>query len=320
MSVNRKYKDSVFSLLFSDPGRLRELYGAIRGIVLPPDIPLTINTLEGVLYRTFLNDLSFELAKKLVILIEHQSSINPNMALRLFMYMAEVYGKIIPDRSLYRRKRLMIPRPEFIVLYNGIEPYPDETLLKLSDAFEEAESLGISAEMPPGLELRVKVYNINQGRNQAVQRRSRQLTEYSAFIARVRECEAQAAGGRKPPLKLSDREREDAMREAVRWCIAHNILKSFLETHGSEVVNMLMSEWNLEDALIVEREEAWEEALEKGRVERSFEVAKNALAEGSSPEFVQKITGLDVETIKGLAAQRQRNTKKKNSPRKSQKN
>ncbi|MDR1180339.1 MAG: hypothetical protein LBK44_07515, partial [Spirochaetales bacterium] len=59
----------------------------------------------------------------------------------------------------------------------------------------------------------------------------------------------------KLPLKLSDGERQEAMRSAIHWCIAHNILKSFLETHGSEVENMLMTEWKLEDALVVERKE-----------------------------------------------------------------
>ena len=28
----------------------------------------------------------------------------------------------------------------------------------------------------------------------------------------------------------------------------HNILKSFLETQGSEVLNMLLTEWNIEEA------------------------------------------------------------------------
>ncbi|MDR1179995.1 MAG: Rpn family recombination-promoting nuclease/putative transposase [Spirochaetales bacterium] len=301
MSVNSKYKDSVFSFLFRNQGSLRELYGAIKGIEIAPDIPLTINTLEGVLYRNFLNDISFDLVKKLVILIEHQSSINPNMAVRLLMYIGRVYEKIIPGRSLYSRKRLMIPRPEFIVLYNGVEPYPDEDTLKLSDAFEEVESLGIPTNRLPDLDLNVKVYNINKGRNQAMLRRSEQLAGYSAFVARVRDFETQAAGGRKPPLKLSGRERKEAMRNAVQWCIAHNILKSFLETHGSEVVNMLMTEWKLKDALVVEREEGLEEGLEKGLEKGRFEVAKNALTEGLSPDIVQKITGLDIETIKNLA-------------------
>jgi hypothetical protein len=51
MGVNRGYKDSVFSWLFGEPETLRELYGAIEGVSLPPDIPITINTLEGVLFK-----------------------------------------------------------------------------------------------------------------------------------------------------------------------------------------------------------------------------------------------------------------------------
>ncbi|MDR1210789.1 MAG: hypothetical protein LBK40_01010, partial [Spirochaetaceae bacterium] len=75
--------------------------------------------------------------------------------------------------------------------------------------------------------------------------------------------------------------------------IDHNILKPFLEKNGSEVINMLFGEWKLEDALVVEREE--------GREERETEIAKNALGEGASVEFIQKITGLSTETIQSLA-------------------
>jgi hypothetical protein len=66
----------------------------------------------------------------------------------------------------------------------------------------------------------------------------------------------------------------------------------FFELHGSEVVNMLMTEWKLEDALVVERDEGREEGRE--------ETARNALREGASVEFVQKITGFDVDTITRL--------------------
>jgi hypothetical protein len=44
MGANRSYKDSVFSLLFNDPETLRELYCALEGVALPPDLPITINT------------------------------------------------------------------------------------------------------------------------------------------------------------------------------------------------------------------------------------------------------------------------------------
>ncbi|MDR0655202.1 MAG: Rpn family recombination-promoting nuclease/putative transposase [Treponema sp.] len=291
MASNRQYKDSVFSFLFNEPAALRELYGAIRGIELSPDIPVTINTLEGILYKTLLNDISFEIAKKLVVLIEHQSTINPNMAVRLLLYIAKVYEKLISWRNLYGRKKLSIPRPEFIVLYNGREPYSDEALLKLSDAFEDAVSLGFSRESVPALELTVRIYNINRGHNEQIIRRSKTLEGYSTLIGKVRDYERELGGGRNP-YRLSDEEKEEAMTKAVRWCIGQNILKGFLETHGSEVVNMLMSEWKLEDALVVEREEGREEGRE--------ETARNALAEGLPVEIIQKITGLDFETIKSL--------------------
>jgi hypothetical protein len=295
MSSNRQYKDSVFSFLFSDPAALRELYSAITGIELTPDTPVTINTLEGVLYKTLRNDISFELDKKLVVLVEHESTVNPNMAIRLLMYIARVYEKLTAGRNLYGKKKLSIPRPEFIVLYNGTDPYPDEAILKLSESFEDTASWGISQKRPADLELTVKVYNINRGHNEVIIRRCERLEGYSALIAKVREFEAEQAGERKPQ-KLSDEEKEEAMTRAVRWCIAHNILRPFLESHGSEVVNMLMTEWKLEDALVIEREEGREE----GREERDFEVARNALMAGLPMEIIQKITGLGIETIKSL--------------------
>jgi predicted transposase/invertase (TIGR01784 family) len=298
MAANRQYKNSVFSFLFSDPAALRELYGALEGIELPPDLPITINTLEGVLFRDRLNDISFVVGGSIVVLIEHQSTINPNMALRLLMYIARVYEKITAGKNIYSIKKLVVPRPVFIVLYNGTDPYPDEAVLKLSDAFASAASLGLHA--PPELELAVKVYNINQGHNEAIVRHCDNLDGYSAFIAKAREFSAELSGGRKP-MKLTEDELAEAIKKAVTWCIAHNKLKHFLESHSSEVTNMLMTEWNMEDALAVRDREAREEGREEGREEMNIAIAKNALGEGLSLEIIQKITGLKIEDIEQLA-------------------
>jgi predicted transposase YdaD len=111
--------------------------------------------------------------------------------------------------------------------------------------------------------------------------KSKTLWEYSAFVAKVRELEKE----------LGDKAK--AMKQAVRYCRDHDILKEFLEKHGTEVMNMLTTEWNWDDALAVRYEEGKEEGKE--------EIARNALAEGASLEFVQKITGLDIETIRCLA-------------------
>jgi hypothetical protein len=143
MKANREYKNSVFSLFFSDPDVLRELYCALKGVTLPDNVPVVINTLDDVLFMDRLNDISFEIGGRLVVLVEHESTINPNMALRLLMYIARIYEKIIKGNNIYTTKKILIPQPEFYVLYNGTEPFPEEMVLKLSDSFMSVEPLGL---------------------------------------------------------------------------------------------------------------------------------------------------------------------------------
>jgi hypothetical protein len=51
----------------------------------------------------------------------------------------------------------------------------------------------------------------------------------------------------------------NALTEAVKYCIRADILTDFMKTKGSEVVNMLMTEFNVDDAKMVWREEGKEE-------------------------------------------------------------
>jgi len=252
MKVNKKFKNSVFTLLFSDPALLRELYCALGGVCLPPDVPVVINTLEDALFMDLINDISFEIAGKIVVLIEHQSSINPNMALRLLMYIGRIYEKIIEGRNIYSKKHLSIPRPEFFVLYNGTDPFPDEQIVRLSDLFEKLKDLGLPERDIPALELVVKVININEGRNREIAQRCKKLAEYSAFVAKARVFERE----------LGSRKR--AIKEAVNFCQKHDILKEFLKLHGTEVLSMLYTEFNLDDALAVAMKKAGKEAAKKG--------------------------------------------------------
>jgi predicted transposase YdaD len=83
------------------------------------------------------------------------------------------------------------------------------------------------------------------------------------------------------------------------------INQCFLKTHGSEVHNMLLDEWNQEDALRVREQEGMNkgrvEGRMEGRVEERHEVARNALAKGLPPAVISEITGLDARTISALA-------------------
>ena len=120
--VNKKYKDTVFRKLF---GENREnalsLYNAVNGTAYTNPDDLEYMTLEDVIYMKYKNDLSF-LIDKTLSLYEHQSSYNPNMPLRGFLYYADLYRKLIHrSERLYSKHLLKIPRPHYIVFYNGSE-------------------------------------------------------------------------------------------------------------------------------------------------------------------------------------------------------
>jgi len=291
-SLNRKHKSSVFSTLFSTPDALRELYSAIEGIDIPPDAIININTLSDVLFMGQINDVSFTINDRIVILIEHQSTINFNVPLRILRYVSEVYEKIIDRVKLYQRKLINIPTPEFIVLYNGKAPYPDHDVLRLSNAFKNADDLKASAESSFPLELIVHVYNINHGRNPQILKRSKTLGGYSLFIEKIREYNE----------KLS---LEESVNHAIKYCTESGILNEFLRNHGAEVFSMLYEEPSLEEIIDVRVKEEVEEIVEQTRkkiCEERNVIVRNLLAEGSSVEFVRKITGLDTETITDIQA------------------
>ena len=185
MSVNREYKNSLFTTLFNDTEKLLSLYNAVSGSNLPADTSVEITTLEDVLFNYRRNDVAFVLDDRIVILIEHQSSISANMPLRLLIYVARVYEKLIDAAVVYKSKLLKIPKPDFIVLYNGSDEFPDEKKLCLLDAYREMpEAL---AGFSGFLELEVRVVNISEGRNEAIVKKSEELHGYVRFVGKVRD-------------------------------------------------------------------------------------------------------------------------------------
>jgi predicted transposase YdaD len=284
--TNRNHKNSVFSFLFSDPDTLRELYSAIEGVTLPPDTPVDINTLSDVLFMKQINDVSFLIDNRLVVLIEHQSSINENIPLRLLLYVARIYEKILDMEKRYQKKRIAVPRPEFIVLYNGIEPYPDFQELRLSGAFTDVTDLQLKDTGTLPLELIVQVYNINHGHNSEILQKCQTLGSYSLFVGTIR------------GYKTEGYSLEESVKRAVKYCIERNVLKRFLTEHSSEVQNMLITEYDRDMDIAVNRREAWEDGIAEG-LERGRE---NGLVEGreeSRQLFFELLNqGLTIEEIK----------------------
>ena len=235
------------------------------------------------------NDLAFSVNEKMLILFEHQSTINENMPVRMLTYITRIYEKRV-GKKVYRKSLVKLPRPEFIVLYNGKEPFPKEKRLRLSDAFEKIGDSDLIS-----LDLIVRVININKGVNPKLERRSKILDGYVTFIAKVREYEKKY-----PRKKL-----EEAIKAAIRYCIKNDIFCRykaclvFTKQNSSEVVNMLMTEHNVKDAIEVAREEGIEKGIERGiekgiekGMEKGMEKTKNyvldLMAQGLSYEEIKK--------------------------------
>lgn len=90
--ANRKFKDSLFRMVFKAKKDLLDLYNAINGTSYTNIEDLEINTLDNALYLTIKNDISFMIGCT-INLYEHQSSYNPNMPLRGMVYFGQLFSK-----------------------------------------------------------------------------------------------------------------------------------------------------------------------------------------------------------------------------------
>jgi len=272
-----KHKDTLFRDLFGAKSAALELYNAITGANYGPETEVTMVTLQDILYDVPVNDVSFTIDNKLVVLVEHQSTINENMPLRMLLYVARSYEQLTNDLDKYRVDRMEIPRPEFIVLYNGEKDRPEMEILKLSDLFAKYDM-----EYPINLELTVRVYNINKGRNAEMARRCAILNGYEVFTAKVREYRETMSLGQ-------------AVDRATEECIKEDILVDYLQTHRKAVRNMLTSEWKLEDAVKVSRMEGEASATRKfikQMYKGGFSIADIVKATELSEKDINKILGL----------------------------
>ncbi|MCL1910921.1 MAG: Rpn family recombination-promoting nuclease/putative transposase [Leptospirales bacterium] len=265
MTVNKKYKDSLFRSIFNNEERLLELYNAIEGTDYRDAQAIDINTLEDIIYIGMKNDISFIIDDTLV-LIEHQSTINENMPLRMGIYLFLIWRKITnaDPMAKYGRYSREIPNPKLIVLYNGKEEHPAEKTLWLYPLYKKKN---VEKKI---VDLEVKVLNINKGYNPELERRSKTLADYATFITKVREYEKE--------YRL-----EEAIRLAIKYCIDNDILKEYLKQNSSEVNSMLTTEFDLDEYTEVIRMETKERALAEGQ-----NYVLELMAQGLSYEEIKK--------------------------------
>ncbi|WP_024866532.1 Rpn family recombination-promoting nuclease/putative transposase [Butyrivibrio sp. FCS014] len=228
ISASREHKDRLFNFVFGRPENKKwtlSLYNAVNGSSYEDETEIEFNTLEEYLYVHMKNDTSFLFAGY-ISLYEHQSTYNPNMPLRMMQYISAVYDGYISSNDLdkYGEELLRIPTPKLVVFYNGTKDEPDEKILRLSDSFSK------STRKNADIEVKVRMININYGRNKELMEACRPLYEYSWFIQTIRE------------FRKELKDIGEAVGRALGVMPEDFILKPFLREHMAEVANMLSEE------------------------------------------------------------------------------
>ena len=282
--VKRTYKDGVFRRIFNDKEKIIELYNALTGNNYDDNTDVEIITLEDAIFGDIKNDLAFIIDGHYMVMTEHQSTIKPNMPLRMLSYSIREYERQDIMKKLYSRRIVKIPVPELYVLYNGEEEQPIEHEMKLSDAFMvKCDKIAIEA--------RVKVINVNYDKNSELLKRSKTLREYSRFIHMVRE-------------KQESMDMEEAVEETIRECLKEGILREFLTKNGGDIMDFVNLELTREECEAIRENDGYERGLEegmsKGRINEQHKIAKKMKDVGIDELIISKVTQLSCDDIDKL--------------------
>lgn len=250
--ANAQYRDSVFRDYFNDKVRLLSLCNALLNMNYEDPNLLEINTLQGNFFSGQKNDISCRIDNKWLILIEHQSSVNPNMAFRCLLYISQLLNNLVKNKNtLYQGESLIFPEPQCFVLYDGDDAEPLIKEMRLSNSFSNSNGR---------MELVITSYNINHDLNQPLLKSCSYLNNYSTLVGKVKQ------GLR---TKLSRRE---AIIQAINWCIANNIMTDYLTVKRDEVFSMLDLQWDFDEAKL-----AWFEQGKKKELVENLKSVMNKL-------------------------------------------
>jgi len=267
-----KQRDTMFRHLFKIPSHFIPLLEKCRG----ENVNLTENQITlfdldtDYAIRPRRNDISFLVDGKIVILVEHQSTINPNMALRLFLYYNELLQLWIKQNNinLYGNKKIeSLPLPEFYVVYDGRE--------KLKNNYSTLRICHNNIV----IDVSVKIINIHYNSLEDTSL-GNPLAGYAYF---------QKVYDENIKLGLSMQESFELARQT---CIKNGYLTGHIEKE--EFIMFYKDFLNYDNQV---KAEVWEEALAEGKAEGVFEIISNMLKRNKSVDDIADFTGLTREYI-----------------------
>ena len=151
----------------------------------------------------------------------------------------------------------------------------------MTDAFEHPS---------PGYEWTAYMVNINSGNNPQLMKSCKVLNDYTEFITQIRERQKEG------------KTIEEAVNEAMKYCIENDCLKTYLLKNRGEVMSMILTEFD---------EKLYKKTLLEEGIERGIGIGKKqtvALANtifklyraGRSYEEIARSLGVSIEQIREL--------------------
>ena len=277
--VRRTFKDSPFRMAFQGKEELLSLYNAVNDSSYTNADDLEINTLDDVMYMGMKNDVSFLFCSYLN-LYEAQSTYNPNMPLRGFLYFGDLIKGFLEMRhmDIYSAVQLKLPMPKFIVFYNGLREEPERKILRLSDSFEG------SAGEEPALECTAIMLNINYGHNRELMEKCQVLHDYSYFVEEVRRG------------MQSGKTLEEAVDDTINHSMSEGVLKDILRKNRAEVKRVMWSDYNEELHLKNVRQMG----VEEGETNKLISQVVKKVKKGQSLEQIADVLEEDPETLRPI--------------------
>ena len=257
---NNQFKDRLFSFIFGSVEHAEwtlSLYNAVNGTHYDDPAAIEFTTIRETLYLGMRNDVSF-LISSLMNLYEQQSTFNPNMPVRMLQYAGNMFEQFIVrnNKNKYGKRLVRLPVPKLVVFYNGTDERDEAETLTLADAFPP------ETREQSDIDVRVRMLNVNAGKNPGLMEACKPLAEYSWIVAAIRENEKELAGQVKPDKLL-----ETAIDRTIDRISNDFLTKPYLEAHRAEVKGMLLTEYDEVKAMELFKEEGREEGREEGLVE-----------------------------------------------------
>ena len=251
--AKRTAKNSVFLDLFQDKKNLLKLYKTLH----PEDTDATedtldIVTIDNVLTDNLYNDLGIMVGNnRLLLLLEAQSSWTVNILIRILLYLAQSYHEYFErtSQSLYKSKKVKMPKPELYVIYTGNKGRKPDTISLSQEFFDGAD-----------IDIEIKAKVIYESDKDNI------INEYIVFC-KVFNKQIKEHGMTK-----------QAVTETIRICKDRNILKQYLSSKEVEVVTIMMSLFDDEQIMRTYAKDI-EKETERKTAEKMIKMGKLSLEE-----------------------------------------